>query len=111
MSIADLYRVIKIAKKRPKYIAVSTEMWATLKKADVIEMKTGHALGLFKEGEKFPVLQRDITIFINPALDAEKRAFCMPPDISEVRAEKQERRHSADRRKSPRRRAADKEGA
>lgn len=107
MSIADLYRAVKLAKKRPKVIAVSSETWATLKKAGVIEMKAHHPFAMFKEAEKFPAMQGDIFIVVNPALDAEKKAFAMPMDAGEVRAEKQERRRGADRRKGPRRRAED----
>ena len=114
MSIADLYRAIKLAKRRPKVVAVSSDTWASLKKAGVIEMKAGHSLGLFRDSEKFPVLQGDICVIVNPALDAEKKAFQMPPDGDAPSAARQhappppdkpERRKPSERRKAPRRRS------
>jgi hypothetical protein len=109
MSLMDLYRAIKTARKKPKGIAVSTEMWNTLKKAGVLEMKSGYNWGLFKAGEKFPFFQGDISIIINPALDADKIPFLMPADshLGEIRSEHQERRKAPDRRKGPRRRKSD----
>ena len=113
MSMADLYRAIKVAKRKPKIVAVSSDTWASLKKAGVIEMKTGHGQGLFRDSEKFPVLQGDICVIINPALDAEKKAFLMPPDadgyaLAHTQAppppDKPERRKPSERRKAPRRR-------
>ncbi len=107
MSLADLYRAIKTAKKRPRAIAVSTETWNSLKKAGVVEMVTGHSLVLFRKNDKFPVLQGDITILVNPALDIEKKAFVLPSETEEAAplpaVKAAERRRSADRRKGPRR--------
>lgn len=114
MSLADLYKALKIAKKRPKVVLVSLETWNSLKKAGVIEMRTGHALQGFFESQKFPVLQKDICVVVNPALDEEKLPFLMPPDTAETSAAvtalakavvKEERRRTAvERRKGPRRR-------
>jgi hypothetical protein len=102
-TIVELYAAIKGAKKRPKGVAVSTDLYATLKKAGVIEMKTGFASGLFKTTDKFPAFQGDIFVVINPALDGEPKTFLMPADYAEVRVGAQERRRAADRRKTPRR--------
>jgi hypothetical protein len=116
MSIADLYKAIKLAKRRPKAIAVSTDTWNSLKKAGVVEMKTGHSIPGFRDGDKFPVLMNDICIFINPALDAEKKSFLMPPDEGGTHVAhapshshappegKPERRKPSERRKGARRR-------
>jgi hypothetical protein len=112
MSIADLYKAIKMAKKRPRAVAVSSETWSSLKKAGVIHMKAGHGLGVFHEREKLPVLQGDIVIIVNPALDIEKKHFFLsldgegsaPAAAKEAPAGKPERRHANDRRKGPRRR-------
>lgn len=115
MSLADLYRLIKTAKKRPKYIAVSTEIWNSLRKAGVIEMKTSHGFAFFRDTDKFPMLQGDICVLVNPALDVEKLSFVMPLEVERVIAAatpaalpdevEEERRRPTDRRKGPRRKS------
>jgi hypothetical protein len=65
-NLMELYKAIKTAKDKPKGIAVSTEMWALLKKAGVIEMKPGYGWGLFNPyfrdqcSDKFAHLNRDL---------------------------------------------------
>jgi hypothetical protein len=76
-NLLELYRAIKFARPRPKCIAVSAEMWETLKKAGVIQMKTGHAWSLFKDSQRFPTIHGDIPVIVNPALDLEKKPFVL----------------------------------
>jgi hypothetical protein len=102
-SLAELYKAIKIARKRPKGISVSSDMYVALRKAGVLEMKAGYGWGLFSTSEKFPVFQGDIFILINPALDGETKKFLLPVGLEEGRTGAQERRRAADRRRSPRR--------
>ena len=100
LSLADLYKAIKDSKERPKGIAVSTEMWNLLKKAGVIEMKTGFGWGLFKTSHKFPTFQGDISIVVNPSLDLEKKGFLVPDCPHHVEAPIKERRRATDRHRA-----------
>jgi hypothetical protein len=101
-TMAELYAALKHLKKKPKAIAVSTDMWATLKKAGVVEF-AACPLPPFRASDKFPVFQGSIAIIVNPALDGQPKTFLLPGDMPEVRVGAQERRKPSDRRQKDRR--------
>ena len=66
------------AAKRPKAVKLGRELWVALKAANLIEMRSVAAWGIFDLGFELP-FYKDVCIIHDPELDASDRMFVLPP--------------------------------